>query len=141
MANPTTTFTLNDGRLAINVTEAKTLVAADAGIVQNVIADAVVVTLPATADGLCFTVRNGGDNPTGTPAGAVADQSALVSVAPVAADGITGLGFTAAVNKAALNTKATSKVGDELTVFGNGTTGATAWTVGPGTKGVWARAA
>lgn len=132
--------TLNDGRISVDVSANKTLTAADAGIVQNVITDAVVVTLPATADGLSFTVRNGGDNASGTPTGAGADGSALVSVAPVAADGITGNGFTAAVNKAALNTKTTSKVGDEITLLGNGTTGVTAWTVN-GVKGTWARAA
>lgn len=140
MANPTTTYRLNDGRLAINVTENKTLAAADSGIVQNVIADNVVVSLPATADGLAFTVRNGGDAPTGAAAGAVGDGSALVSVSPVAADGITGAGFTAAVDKDAQNTKATSQVGDEITLLGNGTTGATAWTAF-NVRGTWAREA
>lgn len=131
---------LNDGRISATVTGNKTLTAADCGIVQDVTLDGGVITLPATADGLVFTIRNGGDNPANTAAGAVADGSALVVVAPVAADGVTGNGFTAAVNKGASNTKATSKVGDEITLVGNGTTGATGWTV-QSVKGVWARVA
>lgn len=131
---------LNDGRVYVDVTGNKTLVAADSGIVQNVVADGAVVTLPATADGLAFTIRNGGDNPANTPAGAVSDGSALVAVSPAAADGITGNGFTATVNKDALNTKATSRVGDEITLLGNGTTGVTAYTAS-NVKGIWAREA
>jgi len=131
---------LADGRTSVAVTGNKTLTAADAGIVQDVQADNVTVTLPATADGLSFTIRNNGAKPTGAAAGATADGSALVVVAPVAADGVTGNGFTATVNKGASNTKATSKVGDEITVVGNGTTGVTAWTV-VYTKGIWARVA
>lgn len=143
MANPTTLYNLQDGRRAVNVTENKSLVAADSGIVQNVIVDGVVVTLPTSAAatvGATFTVRNGGDAPTGAPAGAGSNESCLVTLAPVAADGISGAGFTAAVNKAALNTKATSKAGDELTVVGSGLTTAAAWFV-TRFKGIWARQA
>lgn len=131
---------LADGRTSVVVTSNKTLTAADSGIVQDVQADNVTVTLPATGDGLSFTVRNNGAKPTGAAAGATADGSALVVVAPIAADGVTGNGFTAAVNKGASNTKLTSKVGDEITLVGNGTTGVTAWSVA-GTKGIWARVA
>lgn len=129
-----------DGRKFVNVTGNKTLTAADCGIVQNVVADGAVISLPATADGLVFIIRNGGDNPTGTPAGAVSDGSCGVSVSPVAADGITGNGFTATVNKDAINTKATSVVGDEIKLVGNGTTGVTAYTIDY-VKGIWAREA
>lgn len=143
MANSTTLYTLPDGRRAVDVTENKSLVAADAGIVQNVITDAITVTLPTSAAatvGATFTVRNGGDNASGTPTRSGADGSMLVTLAPIAADGISGAAFTAAVNKAALNTKATSKVGDELTVVGSGVTSAAAWFV-TSFKGIWARAA
>lgn len=143
MANSTTLYTLPDGRRAVNVTENKSLVAADAGIVQNVMTDAITVTLPTSAAatvGATFIVRNGGDNATGTPTNAGADGSCLVTVAPVAADGISGLAFTAATNKAALNTKVTSKVGDEIKLVGSGVTSAAAWFV-DSAKGVWARAA
>ncbi|MDP4225059.1 MAG: hypothetical protein Q8910_01620 [Bacteroidota bacterium] len=117
MANPTTTYFLADGRLAINVTENKTLALADCGIVQNVIADGVVVTLPATAAGFAFIVRNGGVKVTSGPTGAVADGSAVVKVSPAAADQISGVGLTPADDKDLINTKATSKVGDEVTLI------------------------
>lgn len=126
-----------DGRKYVDVTANKTLTAADQGIVQNVTVDGVVITLPATAANLVFTVRNGGDNPTGTPAGAVADGSAGVSISPAALDQLIGNGFTAADDKDAVNTKATSKVGDEMTVVGNGGTGYHIAEV----KGTWARQA
>lgn len=131
---------LNDGRQSVNVSTNKTLTAADSGIVQNVIADAITITLPATANGLNFVVRNGGAPITNAPAGTGIDGSVLVKVSPVAADGITGNGFTAAVNKAAQNTKATAKVGDEITLEGTGTTGVTAWNF-VYAKGTWAREA
>lgn len=126
--------------VSVDVSSNKTLTAADCGIVQNVIADGITVTLPATADGLEFIVRNGGKPVTSGPAGSGANGSVLVTLAPVAADGFTGNGFTAAVNKAALNTKATSLVGDQIRVVGNGTTGVTAWTIAE-VIGTWARAA
>lgn len=131
---------LNDGRTSVNVTTNKTLVAADSGIVQNIQADNIVITLPATAANLCYTFRNGGVPIVGGPVGAVSDQALLVNIAPNASDGVTGLGFTAATNKSVLNTKVTSKVGDELKLVGSGTTGVTAWQVLQA-NGVWARAA
>ena len=143
MANSTTLYRGNDGRTYVDVTEAKSLVAADSGIVQNVIADGVTVTLPTSAAatvGATFTVRNGGAAGTGAAVGTGANGTVLVTLAPVAADGISGAAFTAATNKAALNTKATSVVGDELTVEGSGVTSAAAWFV-TGMKGIWARAA
>lgn len=135
MANPTTTFTLQDGRLAINVTENKTLALADCGIVQNVITDGVVVTLPATAASLTFTVRNGGDAPSGAAAGAVADGSCAVNISPQAADKFSGMGLTPADNKDLINTKATSKVGDEVTVLADAADGYTVVAC----SGTWAR--
>jgi hypothetical protein len=124
-----------DGRKFVNVTTNKTLAAADAGIVQNVTVDGVVITLPATADGLSFTIRNGGDNPAGTPAGAVSDGSALVTVSPAAADQIIGNGFTPADDKDAINTKVTSNVGDEITLIGGDANG---WVLTQ-VKGIWVR--
>ena len=105
-------------RSAVAVTGNKTLTAADVAIVQNVTVDGVVITLPSTALGLTFTFRNGGNY----------DGKIGFSVSPAAADGITGNGFTATINKDAINTKATSKTGDEFTIFGTGTAGVTAWT-------------
>lgn len=144
MANSTTLYTGSDGRITVDVTENKALVAADAGIVQNVIADAITVTLPTSAGataGAYFIVRNGGVPASSSVGmGTGADASVLVTLAPVAADGISGLAFTAATNKAALNTKATSKVGDEIQVVGSGLTSAAAWFV-TRVKGTWSRAA
>lgn len=137
MANSTTLYRGNDGRTWVDVTEAKTLALADCGIVQNVLTDAITVTLPATTAGAVFVVRNGGVKPTSGPVGAVSDQANLVTVAPNASDQIAGNAFTAADNKAALNTKATARVGDEMTFVGDGTNG---WCVSS-VKGVWARAA
>ncbi len=137
MANSTTLYRGQDNRTWVNVTEAKTLALADCGIVQNVIADNVTVTLPATTAGAQFIVRNGGVAPSGGAAGAVSDASALITVAPNASDQIAGNAFTAADNKAALNTKATARVGDEIKLTGDGTNG---WCVSE-VKGVWARAA
>jgi hypothetical protein len=133
MANPT------DGRVSVDVSSNKTLVPADAGIVQNVVADGIVITLPSTVQGLEYTVRNGGAKvASGGPAGAVTDGGVLVTVAPAAADGFTGNGFTATVNKAALNTKTTSLVGDEIRFTGTGITGVTGWVLGS-VRGTWTR--
>jgi hypothetical protein len=144
MANSTTLYTGSEGRITVDVTENKSLVAADAGIVQNVIADALTITLPTSAAatvGATFIVRNGGvPASSGVGAGTGAGGSALITIAPGASDGISGLAFTAATNKAALNTKATSNVGDELVLVGSGVTSAAAWFV-QRAKGLWARAA
>lgn len=129
---------LTDNRASVDVSTNKTLTAADSGIVQNVVADGITITLPATLQAN-FIIRNGGVKPTGAPAGAVADASVLVTVAPNAADGFTGNGFTATVNKAALNTKATAKVGDEIHVRGTATTGVTGWVI-ERVLGTWVRA-
>lgn len=141
MANDTSiTRYLPDGRPYLNIDTAKTLTGADNGVIQNIIADGIVITLPSTAAGFNFTVRNGGVPVTGGPVGTGSNKSVLVAVSPAAADALAGYAFTATVNKDALNTKATSKVGDELTVVASGTTGVTAWSM-TGMKGVWAREA
>lgn len=137
MANSTTLYNLPDGRRAVDVTENKTLAITDQGIVQVVKTDAIVVTLPATVVGYSFTVRNGGDAAANTPTGSGSNQSCLVEVAPVAADLIAGGQITAADDKSYLNTKATSEVGDEVKLVGNGTTG---WNI-EGQRGIWAREA
>lgn len=129
--------TLNDGRTSVNVTTNKTLVLADCGIVQNVQADSIVITLPATIAGAYYIIRNGGVPITGGPAGAVSDQEMLVTVQPNASDQIAGNGFTATDNKTALNTKATARVGDQIELVADATNG---WVV-VRTIGTWARGA
>lgn len=130
-------YTLSDGRLAVDVDSNKTLAATDQGVVQNVIDDSAVISLPATAVGLSFTVRNGGEPKENAAPGTGDDGSVEVAVSPVAADQIAGLGITAADNKDLLNTKATARVGDEVQLIGNGAAG---WSVA-GAKGTWAREA
>ena len=137
MANSTTLYTLPDGRRAVDVSEAKTLAITDQGVVQNVITDAIVVTLPSTVVGYSFTIRNGGDPAANTPAGSAADASANVTVSPAALDLIAGMQVTAADDKDFVNTKATAKIGDEITLVGNGTTG---WNV-EAVRGIWAKEA
>jgi len=137
MANSTTLYTLNDGRRAVDVTENKTLAAVDGGVVQNVLTDAITVTLPSTAAGLVFTVRNGGDNASGTPTGSGADATVAVNLSPAAVDLINGVLATPVDNKDLINTKATAMVGDEVTVTGGDATG---WNV-TSINGVWAREA
>lgn len=143
MANDTTNqvgMTLHGtgGLVYENIDTSKTLTAADNGIIQNVVADGITITLPATVVGLTFTIRNGGaPASSGLPTASGADASVLVKVSPNASDQIAGLNFTAADNKAALNTKATSKVGDYITVVGDGTAGV-GWNVVQA-KGIWAR--
>jgi hypothetical protein len=121
--------------MAVDVTENKTLAIKDCGVVQNVIADAIAITLPATVVGYDYTIRNGGDNASGTPTRAGADGSAIVTVSPNSSDLIAGMEVTAADDKDFINTKATSKVGDELHLIGDGTNG---WKV-VGVKGIWAK--
>ena len=138
MANSTTLYVGEGGRTQVDVTENKTLTLADCGIVQNVITDGITVTLPATAAGSAFTIRNGGVPASSSVGmGTGSDFSCLVTVAPNASDKIQGLGFTAADNKAALNTKATARVGDEIQLVGDGVDGYNVVRA----KGVWARAA
>jgi len=141
MANQANTaaYIGSDRRRTVDVDSNKTLTVDDSGYVQNVIADNVVVTLPATATIGSWIIRNGGLVPTSGPVGAVSDGTILVSVAPNSADRIQGgVGGTATDNKKLLNTKITSRVGDEVHILN------AAETNGPivtRITGVWAREA
>jgi len=123
MANPafSTRYRLPDGRYAVNVTEAKTLTAADSGLVQNVTAASVTVTLPATATQGVFIVRDGGVKGTNAATGAIA-AAAAPKVDPDNADTVQGFNVsgTAADGKYLYSTSA--RVGDELTVINTGNT-------------------
>lgn len=98
----------------------------DSGYVTYVDTDAKTITLPATAAGLTYTFVNAGTN------GAVA-----LTISPNAADKIMGAGLTPAVDKDLINTKATAKKGDRVTLVGDGASG---WYVTEMT-GTWARQA
>ncbi len=142
MANPaySTRYKLPDGRLAVNVTENKTLTAADSGIVQNVITAGVTVTAPAVATQGVWTVRDGGVPVTSGPSGAVVSP-ANPKVDVNASDTLAGLNVqgTASDGKYLQVPSATAAIGDEIS-FAN--TGATdGGLVLPGTKGDWQREA
>lgn len=138
MANSTTLYVGADGRTQVDVTENKTLALTDCGIVQNVITDGITVTLPATSAGASFTVRNGGVPASSSVGmGTGSDFSCLVTISPNASDKIQGNAITAADDKDLLNTKATARIGDEVTLIGDGTDGYNISRI----KGVWARQA
>lgn len=123
MANPafSTRYRLGDGRYAVNVTENKTLAAEDSGIVQNVIATGVVVTLPAVATQGVWTVRDGGVPATSGPSGAIV-SAAVPTVDPNASDTVAGFNVegTEADGKYLQNTG--GRPGDEITIANTGAT-------------------
>lgn len=101
--------------------------AEDTGKVIFVDTDAVVITLPAIADGLdAISIVN-----------IAAFGAALVEIAPAAADKIHGPDITSADDKSLLNTKATARRGDFVT-FGLGD--ADGYFVQQ-KRGIWAREA
>ena len=84
----------------------------------------VIVTLPATAKGLRYTL--------------VVGQLTTVtghSFSPAAADKIMGNGFTAADDKDAICTAASDRIGDAITLVGDGVDG---WYI-TSVVGTWAR--
>lgn len=90
----------------------KTLDEQDCGKQMYVTADAVIVTLPATATGLNFVVVNG-----------MNDGDSLVSVSPNASDLITGPDYAGTDNKDWQNTKLTARAGDRLEFMYKAATG------------------
>jgi hypothetical protein len=98
----------------------------DVGMVNDIDTDGVVVTLPATVAGMTFRFRNAG-----------ADAAVGISLSPNAVDKIMGVGLTSADNKDLINTKATAKKGDFVTLVGDGVNG---WYVQE-LVGTWAREA
>jgi len=110
------------------VTADTTLTEADSGkiIIVNAAASK-TLTLPATAAGLTFTLQH--QVATSTGAGH--------ALSPAAADLIRGNGFTPADNKDAICSQATSRIGDSMTIVGDGADG---WYV-TSVTGTWAREA
>jgi hypothetical protein len=121
MANPafSTRYKLPDGRIAVDVTEAKTLVAEDSGIVQNATTADVVITLPATATEGIWTVRDGGVKATNGPTGAVV-AAAKPRVDPNSSDTIAGFNVTGTAADGKYMT--CSAYGDEITIQNTGAT-------------------
>lgn len=114
-------------KTVVSKTSSYTLTAADSGKVFLANGAATVVfTLPPTAVGLEFTVSVG-TLPTGVG----------TSLSPNASDMITGNGFTPADDKDAINTAASDRLGDMITVVGDGVAG---WII-TAVNGTWAREA
>jgi hypothetical protein len=146
MANSTTPYVGNDGRLWIDITENKTLAATEFGWVQNVITDGLTLTLPASATvlaGSTIILRNGGVPVTSGPAGTGSSGTVGFVVTPASGDGVTGNNFTAAVNKGVTYVKAQGKVGDEMVLACGGANTAKAWNVlsVKGALAAWTRTA
>lgn len=105
----------------------KTLDAEDTGKLFWVDTDAVTITLPAIATGLDgFVAVNGG-----------AFGTVAVTLSPAAADMILGPDITGADDKDLINTKATAKRGDFVTLGGNDADGYAVQAL----RGIWARQA
>jgi hypothetical protein len=125
------------GKAVITITEDTTLTAEDSGKLILVATDALTISLPATAKGLIYHFRNSG-----------ATTNNIITVSPVAADGIAGTITLAAsvvvldgtVNKDIVNTKGTSQAGDSVTLEGTGVTGTKAW-FATKASGIWAQGA
>lgn len=113
-----------NGQGEVTKTGPYTVVAADSGLIIKV-TGTTTITLPSTALGINVRIQNANPNGVG------------ITVAPAAVDQIVGNGFTAADNKAAINTAATAKTGDYIDLIGNGAAG---WNV-TSVKGIWARQA
>lgn len=142
MANPafSTRYKGRDGRLWIDVTENKTLAAEDSGLVQNVTAASVTLTVPAVATQGSWTIRDGGVKASGAATGAVA-SAARPTVDCNASDTIAGLNVegTEADGKNLRVAAATASEGDEITITNtNATNGGF---VNGAVKGDWEREA
>lgn len=116
------------------LTDNTTLATTDTGKTFLMGTAAKVITLPATMAGVTYTIINSG-----------AAGNNIVTISPAAADGISGTFTLAAtvvvdagvVNKDIINTAATAKAGDSVTLVGTGVTGTTAWIIKSST-GIWA---
>lgn len=118
----------------VTITTNTTLTGADSGKTFLIATDGLTITLPATHSGLEFTFINSG-----------AAGNNIITVAPVAADGICGTITLASsvvtrvgtVNTALVNTKATSTLGNSVKIVGTGVTGTKAYVIVSST-GIWA---
>lgn len=109
----------------------KTLLNVDSGKEFEMGTDAKVITLPATAKGLVFKVRNvGADGAVLLKISPAADDKIIGTVPNAAADSVSA----AANNKAIQNTKATANRGDWIELTGDGVDG---WYISGGV-GIWA---
>lgn len=111
-----------------------TLKAEDSGSIVLIATDAKTISLPPTKEGLEYTIINHG-----------ADGNNIVTISPTEDDGIAGtitladsvVARAGTVNTDLVNTKATSKKGDSVTIKGTGIAGTGAWYIISST-GIWA---
>lgn len=132
MANATVPYVGNDGRLWIDISATKTLLATEMGWVQNIVTDGLTLTAPASATvlaGATLTLRNGGVPATGGAAGTGSNGTIGFILTPASGDGVTGNGFTAATDKGVTYVKAQGNVGDEILLSSGGANTAKAWNV------------
>jgi hypothetical protein len=139
MANPafSTRYRLPDGRIAVDVTEAKTLAAEDSGVVQNVTVANTVVTLPATATVGIWTVRDGGVKGTNAANGAIVSAS-TPRIDPNGSDTVAGFNVEGTEADGKYLTNTGGRAGDEVTIANTGATNGGAVV---GAIGDWAREA
>jgi hypothetical protein len=105
-------------------TDDYTVDALDSGKIIYLGTDAKTITLPATDAGLTITIVN-----------SAADGTAQIAISPNASDKIMGRDLTAADNLDLINTKATAKRGDFVTLVADGADG---WFV-VAQRGTWAQ--
>lgn len=146
MANATVPYVGPDGRLWIDITATKTLLATEFGWVQNILTDGLTLTMPASATvlaGATIILRNGGVPVTSGPVGSGSNGQIGFILTPASGDGITGNGFTAATDKGITYVKASGNVGDEVELSCGGANTAKAWNVAriKGKLAAWTRTA
>lgn len=108
----------------VALTANATLTVADSGGVFIVSGSDIVLTLPATEKGLTYTLVVGG----------LSGGATGHAFSPAAADKIMGNGFTAADDKDAICSAASDRIGDSLTLVGDGADG---WYI-TAVTGTWA---
>lgn len=146
MANATVPYVGNDGRLWIDVSATKTLLATEFGWVQNIVTDGLTLTMPASATvlaGSTIILRNGGVPVTSGPVGTGSNGQVGFVLTPASGDGITGNGFIAATDKGITYVKASGNIGDEVELCCGGANTAKAWNVARirGKLAAWTRTA
>lgn len=146
MANATVPYVGNDGRLWIDVSATKTLLATEFGWVQNIVTDGLTLTMPASATvlgGSTIVLRNGGVPVASGPVGSGSNGQIGFILTPASGDGVTGNGFTAATDKGITYVKASGNVGDEVELHCGGANTAKAWNVSrvKGKLAAWTRTA
>lgn len=114
-------YQLPDGRYARDIDSAITLAAEDSGLVLNVIATGVVLTLPAVATQGVWTIRDGGVKVSSGPAGAIV-SAAVPTVDPNASDTLAGLNQEGTEQDGKYFKNTGGNPGDEIVVANTGAT-------------------